>query len=388
MDYLSALLVYLEENYDKSREFFSSKKIEAYFRKMRERYPYFCIFGAGSLGKTVCRYLLENDISVDFFCDNNMEKDGIEEEVNGRRIPCISHFQLEKLKNQVFIIVAAADKIIRYNLQINQQIKHIGSVLKSPLALERVLITSLDMEKDTLFQKVKELFGVLADEKSKEIVYQLLKYRISDKIEYDNMDSLYACYDSHQYLPKDILQLKKDEIIIDCGAYTGDSLAEFLKVRKDFAQWHCFEMDAYIREKLKNYVNGLEESIREKVLIHPYGISDRKKTINYTSDITGGSKIVSGGNSGETVVGLDEFFGQKDITYIKMDIENAELDALRGAKNIIQGQQPVLAISMYHSLEQFLEIPVYIKQICPLYKIYIRHHTTLLDDTVCYAILQ
>lgn len=69
-----------------------------------------------------------------------------------------------------------------------------------------------------------------------------------------------------------------------------------------------------------------------------------------------------------------------------MDIECAETDALMGCKNIIKIQKPKLAICIYHSPEDMLNIPIMLKEMCSDYQIYIRHYTDLMLETVCYAI--
>ena len=78
-------------------------------------------------------------------------------------------------------------------------------------------------------------------------------------------------------------------------------------------------------------------------------------------------------------------YGEK-VTMIKMDIEGYELKALMGAKQIIKEQKPKLAICAYHTFSHLWEIPLLIKSLNPDYKIYLRHHTNLDCETVCYAI--
>ena len=69
-----------------------------------------------------------------------------------------------------------------------------------------------------------------------------------------------------------------------------------------------------------------------------------------------------------------------------MDREGSEMSALRGAKKCISSSHPRLAICLYHKPEDIWEIPLYIKNLNPDYKIYIRHHTDLMNETVCYAV--
>ena len=68
-----------------------------------------------------------------------------------------------------------------------------------------------------------------------------------------------------------------------------------------------------------------------------------------------------------------------------MDIEGSELEALRGAREVIRRDKPRLGICVYHRPEDILEIPMFIKELVPEYKLYIRHHSPHLNETVVYA---
>ena len=69
-----------------------------------------------------------------------------------------------------------------------------------------------------------------------------------------------------------------------------------------------------------------------------------------------------------------------------MDIEGAEKQAILGAKSIIQEQNPILALSIYHKPEDFWELPLLIKSINKKCRMYIRHHTSYSADTVLYCV--
>lgn len=83
---------------------------------------------------------------------------------------------------------------------------------------------------------------------------------------------------------------------------------------------------------------------------------------------------------------LDDLLGDREVTFIKMDIEGAEAEALRGAQKIITEQKPKLAISVYHNPEDILTIPQLILEYNPDYKFYLRHYSFSNYDTVLYAI--
>lgn len=86
------------------------------------------------------------------------------------------------------------------------------------------------------------------------------------------------------------------------------------------------------------------------------------------------------------MISLDKYFEDKSYNFVKMDIEGAEYPALCGGIETIKRDRPILAISIYHSLEDYYRIPNYLMQELNDYKFYIRHHSLILSETVLYAI--
>ena len=84
---------------------------------------------------------------------------------------------------------------------------------------------------------------------------------------------------------------------------------------------------------------------------------------------------------------MDDHLQGEAVSFIKMDIEGAERGALRGAEQLIRRYRPDLAICVYHSISDLFEIPLYIHSIVPEYRLYLRHHTPVFCETVCYAVI-
>jgi hypothetical protein len=80
--------------------------------------------------------------------------------------------------------------------------------------------------------------------------------------------------------------------------------------------------------------------------------------------------------------------GLPRVDFIKMDIEGAELNALKGAEHSIREFYPKLAISLYHSIEDFSTIPRYLTSLGLNYKYYLEHHTIYENETVLFAVPQ
>lgn len=87
------------------------------------------------------------------------------------------------------------------------------------------------------------------------------------------------------------------------------------------------------------------------------------------------------------VAKLDDLFKNTKISFIKMDIEGSEYEALKGMRNIVISQKPKMAICIYHQENHLWSIPLLLKELNKDYKIYIRHYGLNCWDTVCYATL-
>ena len=98
-----------------------------------------------------------------------------------------------------------------------------------------------------------------------------------------------------------------------------------------------------------------------------------------------GNSITSQGDNKIEVISIDEMLQGDKATYIKMDIEGAEMAALLGAQNTIRKYKPKLAICIYHKPDDLWKIPTYILKEYPWYKIYIRHYSYDIFETVLYA---
>ena len=103
------------------------------------------------------------------------------------------------------------------------------------------------------------------------------------------------------------------------------------------------------------------------------------------------ASVEFGGTNGETIdiISIDKFVSDNKIEhvdFIKMDIEGAELSALKGAsQETIKKFKLKLAICVYHKGKDILEIPEYLISIVPEYNFYLKHNTDGFADTVLYC---
>ncbi|MDR0605974.1 MAG: FkbM family methyltransferase [Bacteroidales bacterium] len=125
------------------------------------------------------------------------------------------------------------------------------------------------------------------------------------------------------------------------------------------------------------------------IILHKAGLYSANKDMYF--ERSGASSRLAKTHNKELVklVSLDEYLSEQErseITYIKLDIEGAELTALKGMKETIADFKPKLAICIYHKAEDLWELPLFIHELNPDYKLYIRHHWKNFTETVLYAI--
>lgn len=186
----------------------------------------------------------------------------------------------------------------------------------------------------------------------------------------------------------DLPQLYRDEkeIFIDAGCFDGASLVDFIKwCEGNYQKIYAFEP---LEQSFKLAERRLKEYKNIELVKCALADKDGNAEFTYSFDGLMGARLGNKGNRTETVLmrSIDSLLNGDRATFIKMDIEGAELEALKGAKQTIMVYKPKLAISLYHKNEDIIEIPLWIHEIMPEYKFYLRHYSNKQWDFVLYCI--
>lgn len=213
------------------------------------------------------------------------------------------------------------------------------------------------------FEKV---YGVLEDDLSRKVMINCLEgYITSDCDCYENTAS------DSQYFP-DIVRdsMSEEEVFVDVGAFDGDSIGAFLDcVGNKFKKIIAFEPEPTNYEMLKkNYQDS-----RISLFQCGCGSENGVMGIDHSNGLEGARLLNNGEDEIVKIVKLDDIIKDR-VTYIKMDIEGMEAEALQGGENIIMRDVPKLAISVYHKAEDIIEITNYLRKLNPRYKFYMRHY--------------
>ena len=227
--------------------------------------------------------------------------------------------------------------------------------------------------------EVLEGFDLLDDDISRQVYHDCLAYRLNfDPESLGDPDS------ERHYLPSDLPPPASPMRLLDCGAFTGDTISLFLRNGIQLEAVVAFEPDPLNYALLCANVAGFANQLGQSLLV-PCGTGDRTRMAGFSAGAGAGSAI--GGESIATiqVVALDDILASFSPTFIKLDIEGAEPLALRGAVKTIRRSLPRLAVSVYHSPDHLWTILKLIRELEPRYRLALRHHQRNGFDIVAYA---
>ena|ERR1700722_64885 len=277
------------------------------------------------------------------------------------------------------------------------------------------------------YEKLLKLAERLDDEYSRISWLCILLYRITWNPFY-----LAACsvgYHSNKYslnsysVNRQFFKFSDDEVYIDTGAYTGDTIEYFLRaVKGKFKHLYSFEPSADNNRQIRARLNALQsefvDSLAGKITLYEKGVWNCEDVLRFnpcTADIfdveatvsstgfipnTGTAHIVGAGlfehmydrkvedqlSIKMPVTTIDKATNQ-DATFIKFEIEGSELMALQGAAKTLERNRRKLALSIYHKPDDFVTLFEHVLNLDLGYKFGFRQHHALIPDNMvlyCY----
>lgn len=205
--------------------------------------------------------------------------------------------------------------------------------------------------------------SVLCDDRSRFVFDSIVSYKLTGDI-----NRLFECQTEKSEAFETVLKLGKHEIFADLGAYRADTVKEFLSHTGGCEKIYAVEPDRKTFAKLTRELADTDNAV---CICAAVGAESKKVT--FQTD-TGRGAHVSGKGEEVDMLTLDEILNGSPVTYIKMDVEGAEADALRGAEKTILKYKPKLRIAAYHRTEDIYDIVNRVFKIRDDYRVYMRHH--------------
>lgn len=347
--------------------------------------PEVVLFGAGQLGRKLAAALPAMGLRLQAFADNNSALWGAH--VCGAPVLPPADAAARYGKSAVFV-VSIWSAVARFEDRV-RELELLGCETVAPFIFpmwkrpaELLPHCAVDLPSRMLEQArdIRLCANLWSDDASRLEYLAQLRWRL-----YGDFAGLPVAAPEAQYFPKDLFRLKDDEVFVDGGAFRGDTLEAFLdESRGRFGKAICFEPDPANFEALRQYVATLPEGISGRVVLQPYAIGAREETVRFCGTGDVGARIGAGDLEIKSIA-LDETPEIARASFLKMDVEGAEYDALCGARRTIRAESPVLAVCAYHTADHLWRLPLAIDAIRPGYRFFLRPYRQVWE-LVCYAV--
>jgi FkbM family methyltransferase len=229
---------------------------------------------------------------------------------------------------------------------------------------------------------IEQTCALWADEASEQLFLETMLFRLG----FDLEKAASPTGASFQYAEPSLPRWQEPIRLVDGGAYTGDTLLRLLENSYHFATIHAFEPDAENGKGLR--ITASAFASETQISLWPCGLWSSTCRLNFSEGGGTSSKLSASGPSLVPVVALDDVLYGQPVNLIKLDIEGAEPDALRGARRLIEKYRPGLAVCLYHYPHHLWSIPLWVKELNLDYRLYCRAYAHNTFETVLYAIPQ
>ncbi|QYX49776.1 FkbM family methyltransferase [Pseudomonas tussilaginis] len=229
--------------------------------------------------------------------------------------------------------------------------------------------------------RIASVADALADQESRKILYRMCAFRLGLDMEYSSFLSNETRYINELTLPA--LQ-GRDITYVDCGAYDGDSYEELI------AQPQISCKQAFLLEPDPQNFARLVSQVALKqthAVCLPIAAAETYSILTFNAGQGEACSIsLEGAGTSIAAVALDQLLPCMPVDLIKLDVEGAEAQVLRGAEQIIRRSHPVLIVSLYHNPQDLWALPELLFDLCPNYRFYIRQHSPNTFESVLYAV--
>jgi FkbM family methyltransferase len=233
--------------------------------------------------------------------------------------------------------------------------------------------------------EVRRAFGLWEDEASRAEYVAQIRFRLN--ADFDGLSHPVA---HSQYFAEDLFAWLDDEWVVDGGAYDGDTVRMLSALHgDDFGHLLAVEPDPANFIRLKETVAALPPAARAKVRCRQAALGSERSTLYLDPSGTAASATSAAPSAGTIAVGaetLDSLVEGARTTFIKLDIEGFEVEALLGARKTIERYAPVLAVCVYHKQDHVWKIPLLLRELREDYAFFLRPHNEEGWDLVCYAV--
>ena len=350
------------------------------------------LMGAGGLGRRTLAGLRRNGVTPLAFADNAPARHGTS--IDGLPVMSPADAAQSFGRAAVFVVTIWGANSPHRFAHSRDQLRALGCDVVSafpPLfwkyAGDLLPFYLQDLPSRVLEQRDQVLdgFDLWSDDASRAEYVAQVRFRLNA-----DFDGLSHPVGHPQYFPDDLFAWRDDEWFVDAGAYDGDTVRTLAALHHDrFAHLLAVEPDPMNFAKLQATVAGLPPAVRAKVSCRQVAAGAAPAVLYL--DATGTASSATATTAGVRTIAvdaetIDEMTAGARPTFIKLDIEGFEIDALRGARATIDAHAPIVAVCVYHLQDHLWRIPRLLHSWRDDYRFFLRPHNEEGWDLVCYAV--
>ncbi len=328
------------------------------------------IYGLGGVGRQIVDELLDEGHSIEFILDRG--KRG--EEYRGIPIWSLEDAADGRLAGRS-VLVALHNHYVDVN-ELHKELLETGvSRILTPTNLSDLLARprtrpgywlDFDYDYETHALRLEQLGQLLADGRSRELLDQIVHYRRTGDLAHCPPPTL-----EDEYTPVGLPRFASPLRLIDCGAFTGVAIRKFLKAGYQIDTFVAFEPD----EANFKTLSARNFPVRRQLCL-PLGTWSTTTQLRFASDNSIGARshLSDDGNVTIQCVAIDDVLHGETVNLVKLDVEGAEIETLKGMERLIREQRPNLLVSAYHKPSHLHEIAELVDGWQLGYRFYIRVH--------------
>ena len=342
------------------------------------------LYGAGNLGRKVLQSLRGAGIEPLAFADNGQAKWGTQ--VDG--VPVLSPKEAAEKYGATALFVVTIWSLGHFYPETRAKLESMGckrveSVTKLRWKFAERLLPDFcnDLPHKLYGQKadVRKAASLWADEASRQEYVNHVRWRALGE-----QGALSPPVKEESYFLDSLYQIDDNEVFVDCGAYTGDTAEQVIRRNPAFGKIIAIEADPGNFNRLTQWIGKLDASVASRIQACNLAVGATRGKLHFQASGDEGARLAADGNVVVDCVPIDEL--ESRPTFIKMDIEGAEMEALEGARRAIQAYKPILSICVYHKQDDLWRIPLFIHSLVEDYRLYLRPHDVDGWQLVCYAV--
>jgi FkbM family methyltransferase len=333
------------------------------------------VIGSGTVGRETRRRLEKFGVAVKSFASSHETQS----DVDGLKVVPIT-----SISRDATIVIGSG----RFGIEIEDQLQQTGfrSIITLPeleLALDPKLAqtdTPIQISVSDLSQWWK-LALTLSDRESVETLIALLNFRLTLRPE--ELKKVIV-RDHEQWFYPQIVDPRRIDVFVDCGAYDGDTIETFKSLSDNYSLICGYEPSVG-KSKIAKYRHD-----DARIRIHQLAITDKCGTLHF-SDLESMGSFVSEPFEGKIVATstldaeVTPLLEQGSRVYLKIDVEGSEQALLAGSTSLRKNFKPVIGLAAYHKWDDLFTLPWDIVECAENCRLVLRHYTESHFETVLYV---